>query len=422
MIVGDPNGFLGLADVWVIVTATVFAFLLGWALVAAMSRRLLDDVSVGLITYLVLVGVGLMITLVVGPFFLAADGPTYDRQAMGIAGVLNGTATDVTITSGKEGWPALLGGVYYLIGRVPFVGIIINCAATAIAAIFVAKTAQIIWGGFSTRRVLLGFLVSPLVLFLGPSLMREALCWMGVAMVICALAMIRASARHGLLLFVAGETVLFFIRSTLSVLILVGVGIAALFIFCLLRKHYLTLVFLTIGVVLSGVYLLEPLLASLGQTEEFIRANRQYISEDATTGFPSSELGSGPIGFLRAALEIAPRLFVGPYPWEIELSFVWGWVVLNTVVWIAALVLVCRRAVSLPRRSDSAVLLLGAALVLFGMALSLTNYGIVIRMRGIPYIMLLPLFVAQVSSARDLLIPTTKRGARSAIHRGVLSA
>jgi hypothetical protein len=188
------------------------------------------------------------------------------------------------------------------------------------------------------------------------------------------------------------------VRSTVAALLLLGLGIACIYVICLVRKHWLTLALAIVATAMAALYLLQPLLNALGQSAEYLQANRQFISVDATTGFASAPLGSGPLGLITSAVQMVPRIVLGPFPWEVGFSAVWLWVIANDVIWIVALVIMIRRTRLLSERRVIAVLIIAGAIVLTGMALTLTNYGIVIRMRGIPYVMILPILIARAGA------------------------
>lgn len=395
MIIGDPNSSLGMAAPWAAALSIVLLIVLGGGIVLLLCRRLHISWALGIGIFLGFAAIGAIVTLLFGPFFLAADGPTYDRQAMGIVDVLRGESeTGVRITGGKEGWPAILAGLYFIFGRVPFLGILVNSLALAIAAVFAVKTAQITWGSYSQWRIVVFLFFNPLVVFLGPSMMREALSWMGISVVSCGLAMVFKSDRRGILLILLGEILLFWVRSTLSVLLAAGLGVASAVVYLVLKRRFWLLGLTAVAIVVIGLTMGESILSMLGQNEEYLRLNRENLSEDAVTGFAIKELGEGPLGFLGGAIALAPRLAFGPYLWEIGLAPVWIWVFANTIVWFALLAFAVWQTRKLPNRAASAVLWAAVAIVLVGMALTLTNYGIVVRLRGIPYMMLLPLVIA----------------------------
>jgi len=145
------------------------------------------------------------------------------------------------------------------------------------------------------------------------------------------------------------------------------------------------------------------LISFLSYSPGFVDDNRDYLAE-ATTGFSTPDRPPGTLGLIVSGLETLPRALIGPAPDEIGPQPVWLWVVANTVYW---LVLLAAVVVRFPGRADAptntgvgVALVLIAAVAIVGMAVTLTNYGIVVRMRGMPTFLLLPLVLAPLWSPR----------------------
>ncbi|WP_140425553.1 hypothetical protein [Cryobacterium sp. N21] len=391
----DQNAYLGSADTLVAVLAGILFFLLGLGIVAAIGRRMLGTASPGVLLYISLVAIGCLVTAFFGPFFLAPDGPIYDAQAHGFASDLRNERNDIGLTNGKEGWPILLGSVYYVFGRVTFVGVIINCLATASSAVFVARTAQIISGTFSSKKMYLWYVCTPLFAVLGPSLMREALCWLGISMICYALASLWNGRIGRLWIGGAGLFIFGTVRTSLAILVLCALILGLLIVVLIRKKMRLTLTVTSVISVIIASTALSVALDSLGVTEESLQLNRVYISVDATTGFAASSLQPGVGGFLTMALQVFPRLVLGPFLWEFGLAPVWVWVGANSIAWLAILYIAIRSIRRMKDGTIGVILLAASGLLLLAMSVSLTNYGIVVRMRGSTMIMLLPLVISQ---------------------------
>lgn len=397
MIDGDINASLGSAELVTAWVAGVLFFAIGIAVVWIVSKRVLGHPRYGLTVFLGMFATGAVITSLFGPFFLAADGPQYDLQAFQFAQSLKGESVEVQFAGGKEGWPVVLGLVYFLFGRVTFVGIIISCIAVAISAIFVSGSAELLAGRFSERALYMWYFLTPLILLLGPSLMREALCWMAVSMV--SYGVIARSSGHtrGLLVALLGALILGAVRTSLAVLVIAGLAVSWVCLILISRKMYYVLAAIAIAVAALASILLSPTLGALDSAEASLQANRLYLSAEATTGFSTSVLGTGVGGFLVVVMEVFPRVLLGPFPWELGIpweageSMVWLWVLSNSLIWLALLWVVLRKRRLLKHRRAAALILGATAIVMLGMSLSLTNYGIIVRMRGTPMIMLLPL-------------------------------
>ncbi|WP_104199815.1 hypothetical protein [Cryobacterium sp. Y29] len=397
----DQNAHLGSADTTVAILAGLLFFLLGLLVVGVISRRLLGASSDGLALYIYLVVIGCVVVTFFGPFFLAPDSPIYDEQALGVAESIREEETEAALTNGKEGWPILLGSVYYIFGRVTFVGIIINCVATAVSAIYVTRTAEIIFGSSSRRRMILWYLCTPLLALLGPSLLREALCWLGISLMCFALASVFRGRVSALWTGAIGVFIFGAVRTSLAILVLVALILGWLIVVLIKKKKRLTLLLASVMCVTLASTVLRLALNGLGVTEASLQANREYISVEATTGFSSGSLQPGIGGFLTTAVQGFPRLLFGPFPWEFEFAPVWIWVGINTIAWLTILYLAIRSTFQIQEKTISLVLLTAAGLLLLAMSVSLTNYGIVVRMRGSTMILLLPLVLGKYAPRRS---------------------
>jgi len=391
MIFGDTNEHLGTAELFVALLAGLIVFLVGLGVIAALSARLLGLARFGVVIFVVLAAVGAVITLGFGPFFLATDGPVYDGQAASFASHLRDETSRSSLTDGKEGWPVLLGVVYFLVGRVPFVGILISCIAVGVSAVFGAGTARLLWGGFSPRALYAWYFATPLIVFLGPSLMREALCWMAISMIVFGFVAATRGTIHAIWVFVIGASVLIAVRTSLAVLILLAIGVSWLVCSLIAKRKFFMVVLIGVVAAAFASTFLRTILAQLGFSEQSLESNRVYIAVDATTGFSPSALQPGVGGFFLTAAQAFPKVLLGPFPWEIGLAPAWIWVVANSIVWLVMLTMAIRRCILARDRRWVAVLVVATGLLVFGMSLSLTNYGIIVRMRGAGLMLLLPL-------------------------------
>lgn len=396
IIFGDPNEAFGHAEMWAAACASLLVVLLGMGLITWVARVLRVAAGPALWVLAGQVVIAGFVLLVIGPFFMASDGLVYDREAFGFSESVAGRG-EAELTAGKEGWPVVLGLIYSAIGRAPFVGILVNCVVTALSSVFVAKTAVCIFGAVSDKRLLAAYFLSPLILIFGPSLMREALCWLGTAMLCAGLAMVLRRNRFGIATAVVGLVILATVRTSLGVVIIGAVALVGVVIACWMRGMRLTAFALVGATAVGAVVAAAPVLAALGIQEDDLRDNRVFLA-DATTGFPVGDLGSGPVGLLTTAFSMIPRIVFGPFPWELGPQIVWLWVLSNTVFWLGILWLVAKQVRRMSDKAPAYALIAASAIVMLGLSLTLTNYGIVVRMRGMPTMMLLPLVVGTIGS------------------------
>jgi hypothetical protein len=411
VIFGDINARLGHAPDEVTLLAVGVLFLAGLLITLWFGRVPGQRINVGVLTYLWLVVVGLGLYASFGPFFLATDGPRYDAQAVDIARQLAGGRSGIDINQGKVGWPTMLGTVYAVLGRVPLAGILISCTVVALTAAVTGKAAVAAWGRCPTLPLVAIFCLSPSFLLLGPSLMREPLCWFGTALAtLAAIRRIRA-ARGWIAPLLLGALVLFWVRTLLGVLVVGGLLLGYVLV-ALKRRYGWTVSAIASGAVSAAMLLLVgPVLALAGQDLLSVAEGRGYLAESATTGFGSVPSTSGGVtGLLQAGVQSLPRVLLGPFPWEVGLAAVWLWIIANSLVWWATIVLIWRAG----RRAawDDVVLtaVVAGLVVLMGMAVVLTNYGIVVRLRSDVVVLLVPVVLGLWTSGTE----DTGKGGRRA--------
>ena len=375
----------------VLLAAVLLALVVGptWAL----CRRFPE--LRGLVPWLLtaLVAATILVVLLNRPYGSGTDELVYQRQARSVWAslLLTGRVDSETVIldQGKWGWPTVLGVAYRVVGTDnPYVGIAINVVIAYLALLLAAAAGCRVWG---TRRwtwwMGAPFVLSPTVLLFSPSLSRETWVWLSVAIAMHGLIYLVEGRRLlGLAVLMSGCLIVYWIRTPMAA-ILLGAAVGAVVLAWIWRRWgtWPTVVSLVVMAVV-GQRLIVVALTAIGLTPEALFIARDYLAESATTGFaPSDPLT--PLGLAMSLL----RVGVGPFPWELRPAPVWGWVLVNWAFWIAVVV---AAVVALRRAGLTATrlaLLVFAGVILVGLALSLTNYGIVVRMRATVVIALLPL-------------------------------
>jgi hypothetical protein len=375
----------------VLLAAVLLALVVGptWAL----CRRFPE--LRGLVPWLLtaLAAATILVVLLNRPYGSGTDELIYQRQARSVWAslLLTGRVDSETVIldQGKWGWPTVLGVAYRVVGTDnPYVGIAINVVIAYLALLLAAAAGCRIWG---TRRwswwMGAPFVLSPTVLLFSPSLSRETWVWLSVAIAMHGLIFLLERRRLlGLVVLMSGCLIVYWIRTPMAA-ILLGAAVAAVVLAWIWRRWgtWPAVVSLVVMAVV-GQRLIVVALTAIGLTPEALFIARDYLAESATTGFPPSDPLT-PGGLAMSLL----RVGIGPLPWELRPAPVWGWVLVNWAFWIAvvvAAVVAVRRAGLTATRL---ALLVFAAVILVGLALSLTNYGIVVRMRATVVIALLPL-------------------------------
>jgi hypothetical protein len=389
----------------VTVAVVLYASLLGLVVGGTLAACRRYPELRGLVPWLVTaLGAALVVVALLNrPFGSGTDELTYQRQAKSVwaslllTGRVNGDL--VALDEGKWGWPTVLGIVYRAVGDDnPYVGIAINLALAYIALILTAAAGCRIWGPRQWDWWMGAFFaLSPAVLVFSPSLLRETWVWLSVALAIHGLiSLLGGRRRQGVVLLLVACLLVYWIRTPMSVIIL-GAAVGAVIVAWIWRRWgELAAVLSLAGMIVVGQSLVGYALRYIGLTPDALFLNRDYLAQTSTTGFPPSD----PLTLSGLAQSMV-RVGLGPLPWELRLAPVWGWVFVNWVFWVVvviAAVVAVRRSGLTPVRLALAVF---AGVVLVGLALSLTNYGIVVRMRAIVVFAVLPLVWGLLSPTVD---------------------
>ena len=396
----------------VIVFATAFVWLglsLGVAWLVCSRMPLLAPVAGGLAVSLLAVYLAVVFFDV--PFGSGTDEVVYHTQASGVGRslLLTGETASryVMLDEGKHGWPTVLGVLYWFSGSTsPYVGLFVNANVTFAALLLSAAAGQRIYPASRPGPWHVMLLVaSPTVLFLGVSLLRDPLAWLAIALSVHALlVLLRSRAALGAAVLLLACLLAFWLRAPLAVII-VAASVGALMVIPAYRRWGVGGAMITmLAAFLAGLQVLVPLLAAAGYSPSLLLIARDYLATISTTGFIARDPFT-PVGMVEALV----RVGVGPFPWEYAPAAVWAWVLGNHLYWLAVLALavlaIRRYGMDLPRMA----LLAFCTVLLAGIAVGLTNYGIVVRMRGSLIIAALPL----AWGALPLVTARTSREGRS---------
>jgi hypothetical protein len=386
------------------VTGLVVIVCVMTTLIVVASRRLHVPAWPAIVIFMVLAAIGLVFVSTVGAnVFAVSDAIVYDRDGASIARFLRGEDGFPTMLPGHAAWPILLGAIYFVFGDHQLLGLVINAGFVGLASVFVNRTAVEFAGAVSPKLSVAAILLMPLVLLYGPSLMREALSWFGVSLLGCGAAMMITRRLAGPSILVAGALVSIAIRPTLGLFVTLASLGAVVVIRLLQRRRFLQVAAVVLGSALGTYFLGPSAITVLSFSPAFVEDNRDYLA-GAATGFvaPAAPV-TGTLGLGITGLLTLPRAVLGPLPSEIGPEPVWLWVIVNTAYWFGLLALVVIRFRGRPE--VGAVLLLITSIAMVGIAITLTNYGIVVRMRGMAMFLMLPLVLAPIRP--PLLRPTT---------------
>lgn len=397
----NPNYFLGIPQALTSWLALAVVFSVGSLLVVVLSRMVDVPLGVPITILLGYLAIGLASYLILGPFSFTPDARTYDEEAVTIASNLGLEAPywfSNPTSAGKTGFSTLLGWTYGLIGRTPLAGIGFNCILCALTSILIMLTSRKLFGRIDSTSIVAVFLFAPSFFTLGPNLLREPLCWLGLAAVCFGLSTWLKLDGYvaGTLLGVIGIGLLLWARTTLGYLVLLSIVIA-LAVGCLWRLAGSKALWVSLLCGLAVIIVFgEFALNFVGYSSEYVLAARASNASTAVSGY---QVYYGPLalfGIPGAVIASIPNVIFGPFPWEIGPQLVWAWVLASGLFWWWGVIAVAR-SIRRSGLSFSVLFFVTMALVLLiGMAAFLTSYGVLVRLRATPMIIML------------ILIPSSK--------------
>ena len=328
------------------------------------------------------------------PALIAGDAFVYHAQALG----------SLEARAGKEGFSILLGSLYRIVGATPVAGLLLSSFLMGLLVIVVARTAGRLGGERAARIAAVTALLLPPFVWWGSQLLREAPMWIlialaadaAVAMAIEGLSLRRAAWL--LLVCLAMLTVRAPVAAVLAVSLALGLVLAS----APRPGDHVRRAAMIGGAVLLALFLF-PRFEALHSLEEENSASivysRNYLSS-VNTGFgeEAAPTTSGLIGHLPSAL---PQVMFGPLPWQLPSSGLAA--VTDTLAWWFVVYWGLRGFGPLRRRFGRAswVLIVPTVALIGVLALTLANFGIVIRMRAMIVVLLLPYAAVGLALSRS---------------------
>ena len=330
----------------------------------------------------------------------APDALLYDRLGVRLSDPVYGYADrGVQITSGKEGFPRLLGLVYSAFGHHPGLGLMMNVMLGALLVPLLTAVAARLDGPRRATAWLAAVL--PPFLVWGGLLLREALSWVLIAVVVLALAGISRHRRDRLSrwdwpLLIGALAAFLAVRGTAAILL----AAAALAVVALTaRQRFWAWVLGTASLVLAA-----PALAGTfdrvagGYDLERINTVRGALSDEAGSSFAVAAI-NGPADIVRVLPTTALRGFLGPYPWE--------WPRLSALATLEGLLWLVMLALAVhgwrTRRFSRSLLCLAlpTVAIVVPLALASGNYGTFERLREQATVVLVPAAAIGLAQLRD---------------------
>ena len=374
------------------------------------GQRILRWTVAGFLTHLVL---GLAITYggdFIQKYLGAPDANAYHVNAMLLVRHWTDGFPTPDLPAGKEGFYYLLAALYRLFGPHRVAGLVVNALLSAALVPLMYDTTRRLFGAEAARYAPPLVVLVPNLLIFSSQLLKEAPILFLIAVVInCAT---RLTERYSLtsLVLLGGSVALLLTLRAWVALVLIG-GVLASVGFA--RRDLIA----GLGAVFSAVAVIAAALAfGLGYSGYLVASKsnleeantlRQNTSIGVGSGFDAEADVSNPV----AAISYLPRglitFMLGPFPWQLGRATQLA-VVPDLLVWwflLPSLWRGLRQGSSLIGRR-MLVVVLPALAVSALLALSVGNFGTVVRERAQPLLILVPI-VALGWAVRGGTVPTT---------------
>lgn len=359
------------------------------------------------------VGTGLVLYVPLSPLYVSSDGEFYQNWGYSLAEAwLSGQpmVSPQALWPGKGLWPLIIGGFSAIAGPVTITLVVFNALTLVVSAMMLQKATYMLGGRSPRWSMVIVFLSSSPFLLWGPSLMREALFWLGVALGVLALCYASVHRFRSALLAVGlSVLVLLGIRPDAGIVLVYGFVAMLIFLFGIVGRKRSPLRAVTTSLVLLSLVFSFPTAFEFARGaditgETILGSSKSLSAENVTTAFgaysePSEPwcesefalMSAGTAVLCNAAVNLPYALF-GPFYWEYGAGAVWLIVGASTLHFLVLSGLATHYLViSKGRRWPLLALLAVAASSMLMFSSVLTNYGILVRFRAATEVMLIPL-------------------------------
>lgn len=319
--------------------------------------------------------------------------------------MLAGEASEPPSKEGKEGYVWILGTLYLFGGATPMLGIALNVALrvfTVLAMMFTVKSVlaatSLSVGGVNRIAAGSGIITAlmPAFAFWSPQLLRESITIFLMVGALGSATRFVLTRRPGALLFLAAMVlILGWVRQSLGISF--GFAVSAGIAYCLLgqsaRMASLRIWLLVISIPLFPVAL-QSLMSIVDVDSDGIVGGAVELSEESVSGFPGlAEVRTVP----EVLLVSFPRVFMGPFPWELSANSVMLLALMEQLCWITTAffsVLAVHQFKRKPELSPASwivpLYVITAVALIVGFSITVGNYGLLARFRPMATASLLP--------------------------------
>jgi hypothetical protein len=323
----------------------------------------------------------------------ASDAAEYDYFGQELARYWQQMGPDPGSWLGKDGFPTILAVIYTLIGHAPEVGYLVNALAGGLTVLVVAAICYQM--GWYPAIKPAAWLVAlwPVGVLWGGLLLREAI--VGLLLGVGLWGTVRIYKQYylsGAAAIIGSGLLMIPMRGGLAFLVIIGMPVtAAIAANVRVRLSVTTILF---GIVAAGfTFVALQFLAEYFDGSRYFEY-RADVSQEQNTGnssFAQAGLGSGAVdpSLSGHALRSILTAF-GPFPWQLTNPSL-ALAGIDAFLWLGIWTLCIYAVRKLKVRADAALFILPTAALLVYLAANSSNFGLIIRLRGLAIVLVAPL-------------------------------
>lgn len=350
--------------------------------------------------------------------YLVADEITWHNEGIRVAEAFLGHSDmgRAGLTSGKEGYSWLVGGIYAVTGPVPMLLIILNIVLYALLVPILAVITGILAKDLrftemqGTRAVTFAvyfIALTPVIIFWSPRMLREVISMFLISLsVLCLLLFYRDKRLRYLFGMASAVTLMVAIRADIGGGLGASLVAGVIFISLLRFQGWITRLALSVPLLALFIFMAWNYVNSRSDLNASVAAQQNIYLGEANSAYSGLESLRGADSIIDIILFNLPKVLLGPFPNELNSSMIMLFAAFSNIFWLSLLLLASRifilRRFSFENKSWSngqasrrwhGVLLIAILLAAFIGMLSMSsgNYGLMIRMRLMPFVLLIPL-------------------------------
>lgn len=423
LVIVSPDIFLN-AESFEAVVVIGLLCLLAIAAGTAISRQIPYKIRLGgpVLVAVAVCFASLVYRIVADPL-LVDDERAWHRQGVMVADFLVGRSHYLagSLNEGKEGYAWLVGGLYALSTRSPFIFILLG----ALLLILLVPLTGALTGlvaqdlGLPTaisiravRAAMFFVALCPTIAFWAPRMLREVLVMFLVALAaMFFLKCITTRKLIWLLSTVATVAALTSVRGQIGIGTAAGLALSGIVVWTLRFRSWIARIVFIAPAFVVLFWVTWVYVDSMSDLSVAYTAYRNVALAEATSAFSGGESLKGASSYADIVLFNLPRVAFGPFPNELAMTPVMLLAALSNLFWLLCVagtlvLLASRRKVALladqpgkathPWRSALVLIVISLTLVAI-LSINAGNYGLVIRMRLMPMTLLIPLAAAGVA-------------------------